>query len=163
MVKMENLKLLSGTEPVQQRRALVSLDGAHIRFSRRDHRAHAIQFSETGSRERSPSGPEKGSSSIFLLLLLFYYNFIVIQIHRSDPGKEIHARYLHLYYNTTYLPTHNTSYLTVRGTTERPRVCEQLPRHRHRYCDGNGRVYALYYNIIIYTIMCTSISRTAGR
>jgi len=84
--------------------------------SRRDHRAHAIQFSETGSRARSPSGPNKGSSRIFssfllllLLLLLFYYDFIVIQIRRrSDPGKEkyTHDGYPPLPTHIAILPTH---------------------------------------------------------
>lgn len=105
---------------MQQRRGRSSPWIARTSGSRRDHQTHAIQFSETGSRTRSPLDPEKGSSRIFSLLLLFYYNFIVIQIHCSDPGKEIHARYLHLYYNT----------YTHRVLSNRPRHNQETPSLR---------------------------------
>lgn len=138
-VKRTNLKLHSSPEAgaATSSCARSSPRTACVSGSRRDHRAHAIQFSKTGSRARSPSGPDKGSSRIFssllLLLLLFYYDFIVIQIRRrSDPGKEKykHDGYPPLHIAQYHLPMSYSEPSAVQSA-ETPSLRATVSRHRH--------------------------------
>ncbi|CAH1736115.1 unnamed protein product [Aphis gossypii] len=62
--------------------------------SRRDHRAHAIQFSETGSRASTPSGETKRGRAEYFCYYYYYYFITILLSFKfvgSDPGRNIHT------------------------------------------------------------------------
>lgn len=122
---------------------------------------HTLSSFRRRARARAhPRTPKKGRPEYFHY---YYYYFITILLSFKFAALTPEKKYTHGTNTYTYIIILPTYLPTPRPI--QPSAAQSRESARRRYSDSNGRVYALYYNIIWYryTVACTYISRTALR